>query len=89
MEKRLEDTVGKGEGGPNWESGIETYTLLCVKWIASGNLLYDGGNSNLVLCDNLKEWDGVGGGRETQEEWVMCITMADSRRCMAETNTIL
>ena len=66
MEKRLEDTAGKGEGGPNWESSIETDTLPCVKWIASGNLLYDAGNSNLVLCDNLKEWDGVGGGRETQ-----------------------
>ena len=29
--------------------------------MASGNLLYDGGSSNLVLCDNIKEWDGVGG----------------------------
>ena len=89
MEKRLEDTVGKGEGGPNWESGVETYTLLYVKWIASGDLLYDAGNSNPVLCDNLKEWDGVGVGRETQEEGDMYIPMADSCGCMAGTNTTL
>jgi len=35
--------------------------------MASGNLLYDGGSSNLVLCDNIKEWDGVGNEREIQE----------------------
>ena len=31
-----------------------------------------------VLCDNLKGWDGVGGGREFQEEGDICIPMADS-----------
>ena len=25
-------------------------------------MLYDVGSSNLVLCDNLEGWDGVGGG---------------------------
>ena len=30
-------------------------------------MLYDGGSSNQVLCDNLEEWDGVGGRREIQE----------------------
>ena len=40
-----------------------------VKEIASGNLLYDSGSSNLVLCDNLDGWDGVGGGRDVQEGW--------------------
>ena len=30
-ENRLVDTVGKGEGGMNWESGIDIYTLSCVK----------------------------------------------------------
>ena len=43
---------------------METYTLPYVKWVASGNLLYDVGNPNLVLCDNLERWDGEGGGRE-------------------------
>ena len=27
--------------------------------MASGNLLYDAGNSNLVLCENLEVWGGV------------------------------
>ena len=40
------------------------YTLLYVKEIDSGNLLYDAGSLNLVLWDNLEGWDGVGGGRE-------------------------
>ena len=34
----------------------------------SGNLLCDAGSSNLVLCDSLEEWEGVGGGeREIQD----------------------
>ena len=37
---------GDGEGGTNGESSMETYILLCVKWIANGNLLYDSVNSN-------------------------------------------
>ena len=73
MEKRLEDTVGKGEGGPNWESGVETYTSLYVKWIASGNLLYDTGNPKPGLCDSLEGWNGEGGGREAQEGAAICI----------------
>ena len=49
--------------------------------MASGNLLYNAGNSNLVLCENLEGWGGVGwGGRqeEVQEGEDMCIPMADS-----------
>ena len=64
IENRLTDTAWEGEGGMNKESSIETYTSPCVKQIASGNLLYDAGSSNLVLCDSLEEWDGVGGERE-------------------------
>ena len=44
---------------------------------------------NLVLCDNLKEWDGVEDGREVQEGGDICIPMADSCKCTAETNTII
>ena len=29
----------------NGENGIDLYTLLCVKWIANGNLPYRAGNS--------------------------------------------
>ena len=42
------------EGGRYGESSIGTYALPYVKWIASGNLLYDAASSNLVLCDSLE-----------------------------------
>ena len=57
---------------------METYTLPHVKQIASGNLLYDTGSSNLVLCDNLEGWGGVGGGRKVQEGEDICVPMSDS-----------
>ena len=41
------------------KSSMEKYTLPHVKWIASDNLLYDEGRSNLVLCDNIERWNGV------------------------------
>ena len=44
--------------------GIDIYTLLCIKWMASGNLLYDTGNPRSVLCDNLEGRDGEGDKRE-------------------------
>ena len=44
-------------------SSIESHILLYVK-LVSGNLLYDAESSNLVFCDNLEGWEGVGGGRE-------------------------
>ena len=34
------------EGGTNEETGMEAYTLPCVKQIASGNLLCDTGSSS-------------------------------------------
>ena len=57
---------------------METYTSPYVKETASGNLLYDAGSSNLVLCDNLEGWDGEGGEREVQEGGDIGIPMADS-----------
>ena len=36
----------KGEGGMYGQTNMETYTWPYVKWVASGNLLYDSGNSN-------------------------------------------
>ena len=61
---------------------FSSFTLLYVKQITSGNLLSDAGSSNLVLCDNLERWDGLGGGKEVQEGGAIC--MADSCWCMAE-----
>ena len=81
--------VSEREGKINWESSIETQTLPYVKQRVSGNLLYEAGNSNPVLCDNLEGWDGVRGGRGGQEGGDIYILMDDSWWCMAETNTIL
>ena len=46
--RRTEPTYGHqagkvaagGDGGMNWEIGIDIYTLICIKWITSKNLLY-------------------------------------------------
>ena len=38
IENRLMGTVGEKEGGTNWESSIEIYTLPCVKQIAKAKL---------------------------------------------------
>ena len=38
-----------------------------------------------MLCD----WDGVGGGREVQEGGDICIHIAGSHCCTAETNNIV
>ena len=68
IENRLVETAREGEGGTNGESSIETYTLPYVQYIASGNLLYNAGNSNPVLCDKLE--GGMGwkvGGRIIRE----------------------
>ena len=67
---------------------METYTLLCAKWIATGNLLYDSGNSPWGSV-NLEGWDEVGGRKEVQEERDICIPIADSCFCTAEINTTL
>ena len=32
----------------------------------------------MVLCDNLEEWDEIGGGREIQEGGYICTPMVDS-----------
>ena len=50
------------------ESSIETYMLPYVKLIASGNLLYDAGNS--IQCSVTIYWGGMGwevGGRFKRE----------------------
>ena len=51
--------------------------------MSSGNLLYDAGSSNPVLCDNLEGWE------EGQQGEDIGIPMVDSCWCIARTNTIL
>ena len=60
----------------NKEISTETSTLPYVKQTAGagGNLLYDEGSSNLVLCDYLEGWNGAEGSeREVQEKGDTCI----------------
>ena len=42
-----------------------------------------------TLWNNLKGWNGVGGGSEVQEGGDIGMPMAESSGCLAETNTIL
>ena len=41
------------------------------------------------LCISLEGWDEEGGGREVQKGGDICVTMAGSCCCMAETHTKL
>ena len=61
------DPGGKGEGGVNYESTIETYTLHYAKQIDIESLMYNAGLPKLVICDNLEGWGGEEGGRRVQD----------------------
>ena len=67
IEKRHVDTVEEGEGGTNWESNIETYTITICKTVSQREFYVWHREFNPVLCDNLKGWGGVRGGREVKE----------------------
>ena len=67
IQNRLIDTVGEGEGGTNWESSTEIYTLPCVEQMANGESPYSTGGP--VWCSVTTErggggWGGREGGRE-------------------------
>ena len=53
---------GRGKRDELKEQLWNIYITICK--IDSGNLLYDAGSPNLMLCDNLEGWKGVGGGKE-------------------------
>ena len=65
---KLVDTVGEEEGGMNWESSIETYTLLPCKIESQWEFAVSHREFNSVLCDNLGGVDGMGDGRKLQKE---------------------
>ena len=56
------DTTGEGKSGTNGESSIDIYTLSCVRQTANKKLLYNNREPSLMLCDDLKGWDGGQGG---------------------------
>ena len=58
------------------KSVTQKFTILCVKQIASGNLLFDSGNPG-ALCQAVG-WDGEGDGKEVWEGVDTGIHMVDS-----------
>ena len=64
------------------EFGMDTYTLLYLKWIINKDPLYSTGNSCSVLCGSL-DGRGVCGEMDT------CICMAEFLCCSPETITTL
>ena len=58
VENGLVDTVWEREGG----SSIDIYTPPCVKWMASGKLLYSAGSSaRCSVMAKMGRMGGVGG----------------------------
>ena len=82
------DSVGDGEGGMVWETGIETCIISYVKWVASPGLMHDTGCSGLVPWDDPEGWDGEGGGRRVQDGQHM-YTCGGFMSMYGKTNTIL
>ena len=54
------DSVGEGEGGEIWESGIETCIISCMKRVANPGSMHDTG------CLGLVHWDDPEGGRREE-----------------------
>ena len=71
----------RGEGTV-WESGMDMYTLLYLKWITKKDLLYSTGNS--AQC-YVAAW--MGG--KFWGEWIPCICVTESLHCSPETITTL
>ena len=85
---RLVDTAWEGEGGKNWESSMETYTLPYVKQIANGNCYATQRAQPSALWQGRGvgwggRWEGGSRGRAHS------IPVTDSCWCMAETSTVL
>ena len=61
------DSVGEGEGGRIWESGVETCGISCMKQDASPGSMHDAGCLGLEHWDGPGGWCGEGGGRKVQD----------------------
>ena len=76
----------KEENGTNWETGIDIYTMRCIKQIMGTAVRPR--KLGLVFRDDAEGWGGdrvgvVLKGRD------ICGHVADTLHCMVETNTIL
>ena len=68
-----------------WGSGLSIQTLPGVRQTAGEKLLCSTGSP--VWPSVMTQMLGWGRGREAPEGGVICVITADSRYCMAETNT--
>ena len=62
----LVETVGEGEGGVNQESSTYISPLPCMKYTASGRLLYSTGGSAQCSVTTYRGKMGVGDGNEAK-----------------------
>ena len=69
----------------NWETGIDTYTLLYVKRVTNKNLLYSTGNS---IQYSVMAYMGKD-SKKKKKRVDICICITDSLCCTPETNTTL
>ena len=75
------DSVGEGEGGKTWETGIETCIISCMKQVTSPGSMHDTG------CLGLVHWDDPEGGYREDGGFMMGntgIPVADSFRYLAK-----
>ena len=84
------DKVGgeEGEGEMYGQSNTEIYNTVC-KTDSQWEFAVWLEEFKQGLCKNLEGWDGEGDGREVLEAGDICIPVADSCWCLAETSKIL
>ena len=83
LENELMVTRGEGSGeGTAWEFGMDTDTLLCLKWITNKDLPYSTWNS--AQCYVAAWMGGEFGG-----EWIHAYLTAESLACAPEAITTL
>ena len=39
---------GRGDGVMNWQTGIDMYTLMCIKWMTNKDMLYKKNKLNKI-----------------------------------------
>ena len=87
VENRLVDTAGEGEGGMNWESNTDIYTLPYIQELVRSCYETQGAQPGTLW--DWEGWDGGRGGREAQDGGIQAYLWLTQRCCGAETNTTL
>ena len=69
VKNRLLHYVGEGKGVMIWENSLGKCILPYVKEMTRASLMFEAGNSKLVLWDNPEGWGGEGGGGGGVQGW--------------------